>query len=418
MRETPDELDPARRAQDRYGAISSGKVLPLGGAGRHGYDPNQPRVPAGHHEGGQWTAQPGSGTPSQRREAILDRSGKESWGSYVNTYRPDGSLAEQRLFNRDGSRIVSEFADGSGRFDERHTVVTADRRKFVFENRGGVQTVYEEDGRPLSVSEWTDNDPQSLPSGQLAFAPVIPAAAGAAAAIEAFLATAAGRAAVQGAIEAAALLYAWRSRQSGPDGIAVLSFPAHVYDARKTRSAAGATDEAVPISVAQVTEDELKEVCKEYVNVQKFTHEAAEKARAMRNDWTRQRFGTEVHKRVACEVNGEDKTTGKCRTAADAENPNFRAEASVRKTLEADPNAKMPVDLEDRFANYGERGTVRVDVFEKPKDHNAVCVYDIKTGEKILSIARIKEIIGAVRTYWPEVDQIFVVEVRPPAGVN
>jgi hypothetical protein len=232
------------------------------------------------------------------------------------------------------------------------------------------------------------------------------------------LATAAGRAAVQKAIEAAALLFTWYSRQNRPDAIAVLSFPAYVYDPRKAQSAAGATDEAVPISVAQVTEDELKEVCKEYVNVQKFTNEAAEKARAMRNDWTRQRFGTEVHKRVACEVNGEDKTTGKCRTAADAENPNFRAEASVRKTLEADPNAKMPVDLEDRFANYGERGTVRVDVFEKPKDHNAVCVYDIKTGEKILSIARIKEIIGAVRTYWPEVDQIFVVEVRPPAGVN
>jgi hypothetical protein len=161
------------------------------------------------------------------------------------------------------------------------------------------------------------------------------------------LATAAGRAAVQKAIEAAALLFTWYSRQNRPDAIAVLSFPAYVYDPRKAQSAAGATDEAVPISVAQVTEDELKEVCKEYVNVQKFTNEAAEKARAMRNDWTRQRFGTEVHKRVACEVNGEDKTTRKCRTAADAENPNFRAEASVRKTLEADPNAKMRVDLED-----------------------------------------------------------------------
>jgi hypothetical protein len=52
MRETPDELDPARRSQDRYGAISSASVPRLGGAARHGYDPNQPRVPAGHHEGG------------------------------------------------------------------------------------------------------------------------------------------------------------------------------------------------------------------------------------------------------------------------------------------------------------------------------------------------------------------------------
>jgi hypothetical protein len=201
MRETPDELDPARRPQDRHGAVSSSSVPPLGGAARHGYDPNQPRVPAGRHEGGQWTAKPGSGTPLQRREAILDRSGKERWGSYVNTYRPDGSLAEQRVFNRDGSRIVSEFGDGSGRWDERHTVVTADRRKFVFENRGGVQTVYDEDGRPISVSAWTDNGPESLPSAQLALAQTIPPLV----AIGEFLATPAGRAAVQGAIEAAAL---------------------------------------------------------------------------------------------------------------------------------------------------------------------------------------------------------------------
>jgi hypothetical protein len=90
----------------------------------------------------------------------------------------------------------------------------------------------------------------------------------------------------------------------------------------------------------------------------------------------------------------------------------------VRSQEEADPNAKMPPDLEDGFAKYGERGTVRVDVFEKPEDHNAVCVYDIKTGEKVLSIPRIREIMDAVRKYWPEVDQIFVVEVRPPAGVN
>src|SRR5207253_8333980 len=58
-------------------------------------------------------------------------------------------------------------------------------------------------------------------------------------------------------------------------------------------------------------------------------------------------------------LNGEDKTTGKCRTAADAENPNFRAEASVRKTLEADPNARILANSEDPFARYGERSEER-----------------------------------------------------------
>jgi hypothetical protein len=66
-----------------------------GSSPHHGYDPNQPRVAAGHRDGGQWTRMPGSGgPPSARREAVVDRTGEESWGSYVNTYRPDGTLAE------------------------------------------------------------------------------------------------------------------------------------------------------------------------------------------------------------------------------------------------------------------------------------------------------------------------------------
>jgi hypothetical protein len=94
----------------------------------HGYDPNQPRVPSGHSDGGQWT-KTGSGTPTiARREAVVDHSKQESWGSYVDGYGPDGSLAEQRVFNRDGSRIVSEFKppDDPGDWDERHTVVLPD----------------------------------------------------------------------------------------------------------------------------------------------------------------------------------------------------------------------------------------------------------------------------------------------------
>jgi hypothetical protein len=135
-----------------------------------------------------------------------------------------------------GSRIVSEFGDGSGRWDERHTVVTADRRKFVFVNRGGVQTVYDEDGRPISVSEWTDNGPESLPNAQFAFAPAVPAAA---ATIEALAATTAGRIATQKAIEATLLLFTWLSRWNRPDGIAVMSFPAYVFERGKARSDAG-----------------------------------------------------------------------------------------------------------------------------------------------------------------------------------
>jgi hypothetical protein len=192
------ELDPTRRAPDRYGAVSSASVPPLSDAARHGYDPNQPRVPAGHHAGGQWTNKPGSGAPSQRREAIFDRSGKESWSSYVNTYRRDGTLAEQRVFNRDGSRIVSEFGDSSGRWN-------------------------------------------------------------------------------------------------GPDDIAVMSFPANVYVKGKSDTAdqTGAAEAAQPIWVGRLTEEEVANACERYRDIQRFTDEAAAKARRDRNDWTPQSFGTE-----------------------------------------------------------------------------------------------------------------------------
>jgi hypothetical protein len=414
MRETPDELDPARRPQDRYGAISSAGVPPLGSAARHAYDPNQPRVPAGHHEGGQWTATPGSGTPSQRREAILDRSGKESWGSYVNTYRSDGTLAEQRVFNRDGSRIVSEFGDGAGRWDERHTVVTADRRKFVFENRGGVQTVYDEDGRPISVSAWTENGPEALTERAVRFRS----------------GDSSGSRGNRGVLGDACR----PSRGAGGDrgggaAVCVVLAPEqprrhHCPVVSRLRLRSPQSQECRRRQGRSCTYQRREsdrgrtQGGKKYQAVQDFTNQAAKEATGMRSDWTAQRFGTEVHKRVACDVNGRDKKTGECKSAGKADNPNFIAEASLRKTLEADPNAKIPADPAESFAPYGERGTIRMDVFEKPEDHNAVCIFDIKTGEKVLSITRIRELMGIVHQHWKNVDQIFVVEVRPPAGVS
>lgn len=55
----------ARAIQARLEGLSidelmrGGRAAPslssIGGPGRNGYDPNQPRVPAGHSDGGQWT---------------------------------------------------------------------------------------------------------------------------------------------------------------------------------------------------------------------------------------------------------------------------------------------------------------------------------------------------------------------------
>ncbi len=119
--------------------------------GGHRYDPNQPRVPpanppadngptTGGHDAG---ADPG-------RKFVRDTTGEESWNFFFNTFRPDGSLAEQVVFNRDRSRIVSEFnaPGGAEDWDERHTVFPPDGGKFTFENSGDTQTIYDGDGRP------------------------------------------------------------------------------------------------------------------------------------------------------------------------------------------------------------------------------------------------------------------------------
>ena len=139
----------------------------------HGYDPNQPRVPSGHGDGGQWTKTGGGTSTIARREAVVDHSKQESWGSYVDGYRADGSLAEQRVFNRDGSRIVSEFKapDDPGDWDERHTVVLPEGQKFTFENSGNVQRIFDGEGNLVSATEWTEEGLRPLPVGQLAFLP-------------------------------------------------------------------------------------------------------------------------------------------------------------------------------------------------------------------------------------------------------
>ena len=71
--------------------------------GKAGFNPAQPRVPAGHPDGGQWTRDGGAADAGPYRDVIRDTSGCQPWESYANLYREDGSLAEQAVVNRDSS---------------------------------------------------------------------------------------------------------------------------------------------------------------------------------------------------------------------------------------------------------------------------------------------------------------------------
>jgi hypothetical protein len=97
------------------------------------YDPNQPRVPAGNSDGGQWTR---DGSSAAARRVIRDWTGLQPWEAVFNNYQNGGSLFEQAVVNRDGSVIRSEFSLESivNGWDERHSVLLPGGYTVVFEN--------------------------------------------------------------------------------------------------------------------------------------------------------------------------------------------------------------------------------------------------------------------------------------------
>jgi hypothetical protein len=81
----------------------------------------------------------------------------------------------------------------------------------------------------------------------------------------------------------------------------------------------------------------------------------------------------------------------------DMNDPNFRAEVSVLKSLEE---------------TYGTKDSVRIDVFENT-GKGTVCVYDIKTAKRGLSLPRSLEIATKVHSSFSGVESIMVIEIRP-----
>jgi hypothetical protein len=200
---------------------------------RHGYDPNQPRVPAGQSTGGQWTDTDGpnvDGAP--QRKVVRDTSGQEAWNFYYNMYRPDGSLAEQVVFNRDRSRIISEFNEpgDADDWDERHTVITPDGNKFTFKDHGDNQIAYDGgDGRPSETAS-SEHGSEERPVVQKAFLPAVaaPAIIGVGEGI--------------GIAAAGLALLTWLSRRNSREGTYVLSFSTDLLqraDVEKSPEGAG-----------------------------------------------------------------------------------------------------------------------------------------------------------------------------------
>jgi hypothetical protein len=200
------------------------------------YNPDQPRVPAGNADGGQWTGDGGGGDPTLTGtdflghlgsafsaalnfgDVVADTSGEENWAFYQEATRPDDTLAERAIVNRDGSTIRSEFTNPgrSSDWDERHTVTLPDGGKTTFETAGRTQTIRDggPDGEIVSRSTWTERGPEQEARVQQARTPSRP-----------------GRPPLaETTVTSALTLFNWLSARSKLDGLqAVASFNAGDY---------------------------------------------------------------------------------------------------------------------------------------------------------------------------------------------
>jgi hypothetical protein len=194
-----------------------------------------------------------------------------------------------------------------------------------------------------------------------------------------------GRVIVQTGIEAALGLYAALSGRNGPDRTAVAVF-------RATDFEPGA-DPRSPVSlVGSLTREEVDQVCAAQQLVQNLTDKAA--VSFNRADYSASAYGTAVHMKVRDDI----------RALA---SPNLRAEVSYLKTIQE--TGALP-EMPD--VSYGRRGSIRVDVLEKASNYT-VCVYDIKTGGKVLGPSRMREIAQTVMNCFPGTLRIVVTETRP-----
>lgn len=361
MQLTPSELQVVDHFRYELSALQvRTQLLRLELLAKANFDPAQPRVPRGNRDGGRWTrvggdsvsARTGTDTtgvrePSPRsgiettalpgdRRVVRDRSGTEPWEAYFETLRPDGSVAERFVVNRDGSAIRSQYATApelTG-WDESHTIMGAGGETLTCQNLGNTQTILDATGEVIQVASWTHSGPEieylrpdlgfDGPDGPL----------GGAAAPSLLLP-----------------LFAWFTSTAESSRAAVLALRARDY--RKP----GEQTAVEPLFDGELHEAEVNAACKSIEMVQRITNKAADLALSKGPYSSPAVYGTAVHTRLKEAI----KALG---------NTNLQAEISF---------------LKSDTVRYGKRGSIRIDVFDNTGGDDTVCVYDIKTGDEGLS---------------------------------
>lgn len=348
------------------------------------YEENQPRAPAGSSNGGQWVGTGGTGrlapggetdphtvqttvrVDGTRQEVRQTTTTDSSWLAVQDTYRPDGSLAAQRVYNRDLSIIDSQFAqaDGSTTWDSRHTIYAPDGRILTVQNAGPVQTLFDTNGQAISQSSWRPDGPEPQDLVQPAFLPALVLAP----------------AAAEATVELALILYTWMAAQKLLNQQPVMAFKARDYERE---------DNSFETSyVGTLPKEEVETACQRMDKVQEKTDDAVSVATKEGKTYASPAlYGTAVHSQL-------NKLIKKLN------DPNLKAELSFLKSGE---EADDP---------YGVKGSIRIDVLEAAKN-NTVCAYDIKTGVSGLGPARMAEIASSAVRFKKGTTRVIVTEIRP-----
>lgn len=291
-----------------------------------GFNPSQPRVPAGDSDGGQWTDSGGSagrGQPDGNRTGQRTSPTKTPGRSATASLSAKPAADQARVATRVGPRHSPE------RPHVRHTVSLTGGRRVVFQTEGATQTVLDGAGNPISKAVWTPKGPMSLPVIQRINAPV-----------------------ARQAFDAGRQLYNHLSAGNTRDQRACLAFTAKEF--RPSRSILQSLS-----FVGMLSRAETESVCTKLELVQSLSNEAMSEAKLAGSYSNATIFGTAVHTRLRRKILKLEDTT-------------LKAEVSLLKKIE-----EAPLDF----------SAVRVDVLED-RGFGPICVYDLKTGRRGLSSAR------------------------------
>jgi hypothetical protein len=334
------------------------------------YDPDQPRVPAGSPDGGQWTSGGGGGGFADpvggSAEAVDGFAGDPLSSGHGGDWRTiflgvgaDGTRTET-VARDDGTTIRSEYAASrAAGFDERYTVASPDGSLRSFETEGLRQTVRDELGEVLGRSEFRPDGAALEP----AFLPAVPAVVGK-------------------TLELGMILYVALSARNGPDAQAVAAFNAREY------ASAGPASELT--YVGRLSPAEVQQACPGFPNVQSITNASA--SHISREGLSPSQYGTKVHTEIRDRIRASEGT--------DPFPPGyFIAERSFLKET-----------VED--VRHGQKDSVRIDVFERPNE-TTVCIYDIKTGRAGFLPGRMEELARRVRMLYGSTVRFVLTEVRP-----